>query len=83
MKIVHYIEFLRSNIKTLRNTLIVYLVVLVLYDILLHLVEHGHYFIDNIPAFWTIFGIVGCFLLIKVAKGIAHIFLSKDVDYYG
>jgi hypothetical protein len=26
---------------------------------------------------------VGCFLLIKVAKGIAHIFLSKDVDYYG
>jgi len=83
MKIVDYIELLRRNIKTLRNILIAYLIVLILYDVLLHFVEHGHYLIDNIPAFWTIFGIVGCFLLIKIAKGIAHIILSKDVDYYG
>jgi hypothetical protein len=25
---------------------------------------------------------VGCFILIKVGKGIAHLFLSKDEDYY-
>ena len=83
MIFVKYIEALRNNMKTLKNVLIVYLIVLVVFDILIHLGKHGHYFVDNIPAFWTIFGIIGCFLLIKVAKGIAHAFLSKDEDFYG
>lgn len=83
MNVLKYIEFLRNNINTLKNVLIVYLIVLVVFDILIHLGVHGHYFVDNIPAFWTIFGIIGCFVLIKVAKGIAHAFLSKDEDFYG
>ncbi len=83
MNVLKYIESLRKNIKGLRNVLIAYLIVLVIYDVLIHLGAHGHYFIDNIPAFWTIFGIIGCFVLIKVAKGIAHAFLSKDEDFYG
>jgi len=83
MNVLKYIEALRNNMKTLRNVLIAYLVVLVVFDILIHLGKHGHYFVDNIPAFWTMFGIIGCFLLIKVAKGIAHAFLSKDEDFYG
>ena len=83
MKIIDYIELLRKNIGTLKKALIVYLIVLVVFDILIHLGKHGHYFVDNIPAFWTIFGIIGCFVLIKVAKGIAHAFLSKDEDFYG
>ncbi len=45
--------------------------------------EHAHYFVDKIYAFWTLFTIVGCFVLIKFAKGCAHLFLSKDEDYYG
>ena len=83
MNILKYIEALRNNIKGLRNMLIVYLILLVIYDVLIHLGSHGHYFVDNIPAFWTMFGIAGCFVLIKVAKGIAHLFLSKDEDFYG
>lgn len=83
MNVLKYIELLRKNIKTLKNVLIAYLVILVIYDMLIHIGTHGHYFVDNIPAFWTIFGIIGCFVLIKVAKGIAHIFLSKDEDFYG
>ena len=38
---------------------------------------------DKFPLYWTLFAIVGCFLLIKVGKGIAHLFLSKDEDFYG
>jgi hypothetical protein len=45
--------------------------------------ENVHYFVDKIYAFWTLFSLAGCFVLIKVAKGIAHLFLSKDEDYYG
>jgi uncharacterized ion transporter superfamily protein YfcC len=83
MNVLKYIELLRKNIGTLKKALIVYLVVLVVFDILIHLGVHGHYYVDNIPAFWMIFGIIGCLVLIKVAKGIAHAFLSKDEDFYG
>jgi hypothetical protein len=84
MNILGGIEFLRRHIGTLKKVLITYLVVLVLLDVILHLEEgHGHYLIDRVWAFWTFFGIVGCFLLIKIAKGIAHLFLSKSEDYYG
>lgn len=83
MDVLRYIEFLRNNIGTLRKILIGYLIVLVIYDIVIHIGAHGHFFVDNIPGFWTIFGGIGCFILIKVAKGIAHAFLSKDEDFYG
>jgi len=84
MNVLKYIEALRQNMKKLKAALIVYLAVLALFDVILRLtVKHGHYWIDTFPAYWTIFGGVGCFILAKVAKGIAHLFLSKDEDYYG
>ncbi len=83
MNVLKYIEAMRNNLKTLKKVLIFYLILLVVFDILIHIGAHGHYFVDNIPVFWTMFGVVGCFLLIKVGKGIAHQFLSKDVDFYG
>ena len=82
MKIVDNIEFLRRNLKGLVRVLIVYLIALVIFDVSLSRHE-AHYFVDKIYAFWTLFGIVGCFILIKVAKGIAHLFLGKDEDFYG
>jgi len=80
--ILKWIELLRRNLKTLRKVFITYLICLVVYDILLSR-EDAHYLIDKIYAFWSIFGIIGCFLLIKIAKGIGHLFLSKNEDYYG
>ena len=82
MKVVNYIDFLRRNMKGLVRVLIVYLIALVIFDVTLSR-HDAHYMIDNIYAFWTIFGIVGCFILIKVAKGIAHLFLGKNEDFYG
>ena len=80
--ILKWIEALRSHMGALKKTLIVYLIALVLFDVVLSR-AHAHYMIDKIYAFWTMFGIVGCFILIKVAKGIAHTFLGKDEDFYG
>ena len=82
MKIVNYIEFLRRNMKGLVRVLIVYLIALGIFDVTLSRYD-AHYMIDKIYAFWTIFGIMGCFILIKVAKGIAHLFLGQDEDFYG
>lgn len=81
MKLADMIGTLRDNLKTLKMAMIVYLAVLVVIDFFLSR-EHAHYLIDKIYAYWAVFGTVGCFLLIKFSKGIAHLFLAKDEDYY-
>ena len=82
MNIVNIIESMRRNAGRLKTMFFVFLGLLVLLDIFLPR-ENSHYFVDKIYAFWTIFSLAGCFLLIKISKGIAHMFLAKDEDYYG
>ncbi len=79
---VKIIESLRANGKRLKALFFAYLVIIVLLDVFLPR-EESHYTIDKVYAFWTFFTVVGCYLLIKVSKGLAHLFLAKDEDYYG
>jgi len=84
--ILKCIEALRRNMKTLKIVLVIYLVVLALYDVMIVLFSHNahaRFWTDSFPVYWTLFAVVGCFLLIKVGKGIAHLFLSKGEDFYG
>ena len=82
MNVLKIIEYLRGKAALLKTAFFLFLGALVLLDILLPR-EDAHYFVDKIYAFWTFFALAGCFLLIKISKGIAHFFLSKDEDYYG
>ena len=82
MNVLKIIEYLRGKATLLKMAFFLFLGALVLLDILLPR-EDAHYFVDKIYAFWTFFSLAGCFLLIKISKGIAHFFLSKDEDYYG
>jgi len=81
MKLAEWIGTLRENLKILKTVMIAYLAVLVVFDVFLSR-EHAHYLIDKIYAYWSLFGLVGCFLLIKFSKGIAHLFLAKDENFY-
>jgi hypothetical protein len=81
VKVLRIIEYLRGKTLQLKIAFYTFLGILVLLDVFLPR-EHAHYFVDKIYAFWTFFALAGCFLLIKVSKGIAHLFLSKDEDYY-
>jgi magnesium-transporting ATPase (P-type) len=81
MKLADMIQALRENLKTLKIALIVYLAVLVVFDFFPSR-AHAHYLIDKIYSWWAMFGTVGCFLLIKFSKGVAHMFLSKDENFY-
>ena len=81
MKLAEWIGTLRENLKILKTVMIVYLAILVVFDVFLSR-EHAHYLIDKIYAYWSLFGLVGCFLLIKFSKGIAHLFLAKDENFY-
>jgi hypothetical protein len=82
MKIVAFIDSLMKKGATVKKVFFIGLGLLVILDIFIPR-GNAHYFVDKIYAFWTFFALVGCFLLIKVSKGIAHLFLAKDEDYYG
>ncbi len=79
---VGIIESLRAQGKRLKALFFAYLAIIVLLDVFLPR-EESHYWIDKVYAFWTFFTVVGCYLLIKVSKGLAHLLLAKDEDYYG
>ena len=80
--VLNILEYLRKNTAALKKAFFILLAALVVFDILLSR-KDAHYFVDAIWAYWTLFTVVGCFVLIKFAKGVAHMFLSKDEDYYG
>ncbi len=82
MEIVKFIELIQKNARTARNVFIAWIAVVLIFDIVQSRAE-AHFLIDKIYVFWSIFGAVGCFLLIKAAKGLAHLFLAKDEDFYG
>ncbi len=82
MKLLDALSYLRRKSQTLKIAFFICLGLLVVLDILLPR-EASHYLLDRINAFWTLFTLGGCFLLIKISKGIAHWFLAKDEDYYG
>lgn len=42
----------------------------------------AHFFGDEIIGFWSIFGLLGCLALIVVFKGLSHVWLEKEEDYY-
>ena len=42
---------------------------------------HYHFEFQYIPQFFAVFGLVGCMLLILVAKGLGY-FIVRDEDYY-
>lgn len=38
---------------------------------------------ETVPVFWTIFGFLGCALLVIVSKTYGHLGVSKREDFYG
>jgi len=82
MFILSWIEKMKKMPQVMKRIFYLYLALIVMFDVFIPR-EHAHYFVDKIYAFWTFFALVGCFLLIKISKGVAHIILAKDEDYYG
>jgi hypothetical protein len=84
MNLLRLIEFLRDHLRTVVRIAIAVLVVLVLLDAVPAIVdkEHAHTVAEHIPAFWSVFGLLGCLLLVIVSKTFGHLFVSRSEDYY-
>jgi hypothetical protein len=75
------LEYLNKHSKVLRNLFFAFLMGTVVYDFFAK--RHGtHFFGDLIMGFWSVFGILGCLGMIVVCKGLSHVWLEKEEDYY-
>jgi drug/metabolite transporter (DMT)-like permease len=82
MKLVKLIEFLRQRLKTVVRICLGLLTLLILVDALFVDKEHAHTRIEHLPAFWSIFGFLGCVLIIIGSKWFGHAGIMTREDYY-
>jgi len=82
MNLVKLIEFLRNRLKTVTLVCIAVLVLLAAADSFLVSNDEAHTVAEHIPAFWSIFGFVGCVLIILLSKWYGHLGIMTREDYY-
>ncbi len=84
MTLLRLIDWLRDRLPSVIRIGVAALVVLVAADALPALVdkEHAHTVAEHVPAFWAAFGLIGCLLLVVVAKTWGHLGVSTREDYY-
>ncbi len=84
MKLLGIIEFLRDRLPTVVRICCAALALLILVDAIPAVVdkEHAHTAAEHIPAFWSLFGLLGCLLLVIFAKTFGHLGVSQREDYY-
>lgn len=84
MRLLRIIEFLRVNLRAVIRISLALLALLVLLDAIPAIVdkEHAHTPVEHIPAFWAVFGFVGCAILIIASKWFGHLGIMQREDYY-
>ena len=84
MNLVRLIDFLRDRLPTVVRAGLAALIMLVVLDAVPAVVgkEHAHTAMEHIPAFWTVFGLLGCLLLVVFSKACGRLGVSTREDYY-
>lgn len=68
-----------ENIQKMLKVFYVICALLVIVDFVVH--RHIYHDWENIPAFYAIYGFVGCVVLVIIAKAMRKV-LMKEEDYY-
>jgi drug/metabolite transporter (DMT)-like permease len=79
--IAQVITYLRERSEMMKWIFFVYLGFTLVFDFFADR-HHTHFWGDNIIGFWAIFALVGCLLIIVICKGLSHVWLERDTDYY-
>ena len=82
MKLLTIINFLRNRLKSVVRICCAVLAVLILIDALFVNKEHAHTGPEHLPGFWSVFGFIGCVLIILLSKWYGHAGIMTREDYY-
>ncbi|HEY5909818.1 MAG TPA: hypothetical protein VJA21_04360 [Verrucomicrobiae bacterium] len=83
--LVRLIEYLQNRLKTVVWACCGVLALLILCDVVIKL-PHLHSdepWFEKLPVFWSIFGFIGCALIIILSKWYGHAGIMTREDYYG
>lgn len=80
-RVVRWIEWLRGRPHLLLAAFYTALGFFVLYDVFVPRHE-AHFVGDRIRGFWALFGLVGCWAMARLMKGIGHLWLMQPEDFY-
>ena len=79
MNLLKIIEVFRT--KTMKKIAYAVLTLIIVIDFFIPRHE-VHFFGDEIPGFWSLFGFVACILIILISKWIGHLGIMQDENYY-
>ena len=84
MKLAKLIELLRNRLKTVIWISCAVLALVVVLDAIPAVVdkEHAHTGPEHWPAFWAVFGFIGCVVIILFSKWFGHLGIMTREDYY-
>jgi uncharacterized membrane protein YbhN (UPF0104 family) len=84
MKLLRLIEYLRAHLKTVIRLCYVALALLVVFDAVLFFTdkEEAHTALEKLPGFWSVFGFLGCVLIIIGSKAYGKAGIMRREDYY-
>jgi uncharacterized membrane protein len=78
---VRILNYLNEHSRILKHLFFVFLAATIVFDFFA--ARHGeHFFGDSIFGFWSLFGGLGCLGMIVLCKGLSHVWLEKEEDYY-
>jgi hypothetical protein len=84
MKLVKLIQYVLRRRELVMRLCLAALALLVLFDAVPGWVnkEHAHTAPERWPAFWAVFGLAGCIVLILLSKAFGHAGILQREDYY-
>ncbi len=84
MILLRLIDFLRDRLPTVVRVSLLALAGLLALDAIPAVVdkEHAHTAAEHLPAFWAVFGLLGCLALVIFAKSFGRAGVTKREDYY-
>jgi hypothetical protein len=84
MKLLRLIEFLRSRLRAVVIACLVTLAILALLDAIPGVVDksRAHTAAERLPAFWSVFGFLGCALIVFFSKAFGHAGIVTREEYY-
>lgn len=68
-----------KNVRRLLGFFFAVLALLLVADVFVH--KHGHFYFEDMPAFFAAYGFVACVLVIFGSK-VLRFFLGRKEDYY-
>ena len=55
---------------------------LIIFDTIWVSKEHAHTAVEKIPAFWSIFGLISCLVIIIFSKWLGHLGIMRRENFY-